>query len=325
MVKLSRWCRALALCGATVAQLALALPTRAADEPDLIFKRSTVFKWLTPNDKLATYGLDDPEVDGVACHFTVPERGGLSGWIGVAEEVSDISLACRQVGPIHFKQKFPRGGHVSPTALAVLQEDADRARLRREAQRAGLHGLFRQADRGFAEELDVLGADHALGLECPGRKVRRLGPGLSRTLAGQEKIKDFSRTRQVFRQANDAPRWHTSADALDPAAGRRTNHVSIQKCPGRRAQPDSAGGLSRPPRVVARARTNERRLDRLRSLSHPCTPPAAGLRRADDLVVGAANHSCLDAAGGVDPAAAGQRRAADEPGALGRSPFAPLG
>ena len=28
--------------------------------------------WLTPNDKLATYGLDDPEVEGVACHFTVP-------------------------------------------------------------------------------------------------------------------------------------------------------------------------------------------------------------------------------------------------------------
>lgn len=60
-------------------------PSRAADEPDLIFKRSTVFKWLTPNDKLATYGLDDPEVDGVACHFTVPERGGVKGWIGVAE------------------------------------------------------------------------------------------------------------------------------------------------------------------------------------------------------------------------------------------------
>jgi CreA protein len=109
MAKLSRWCRALTLCGAVVAQLALVLPTRAADEPDLIFKRSTVFKWLTPNDKLATYGLDDPEVDGVACHFTVPERGGLSGWIGVAEEVSDISLACRQVGPIHFKRRFSQG------------------------------------------------------------------------------------------------------------------------------------------------------------------------------------------------------------------------
>src|SRR5215467_11028378 len=83
--------------------LGLASPSLAADEPDLIFKRSTVFKWL------ATYGLDDPEVDGVACHFTVPERGGLKGWLGVAEEVSDISLACRQIGPIRFKQKFAQG------------------------------------------------------------------------------------------------------------------------------------------------------------------------------------------------------------------------
>ena len=81
----------------------------AADEPDLIFRRSTVFKWLTPNDKLATYGVDDPEVEGVACHFTVPERGGLKGWLGVAEEVSDISLACRQIGPIHFKGKLEQG------------------------------------------------------------------------------------------------------------------------------------------------------------------------------------------------------------------------
>jgi CreA protein len=84
-------------------------PASAADEPDLIFRRSTVFKWLTPNDKLATYGVDDPEVEGVACHFTVPERGGLKGWLGVAEEVSDISLACRQIGPIRFKGKLEQG------------------------------------------------------------------------------------------------------------------------------------------------------------------------------------------------------------------------
>jgi CreA protein len=82
---------------------------RAADEPDLIFRKSTVFHLATPNDKLATYAIDDPLIDGVACHFTVPERGGLKGFLGVAEEVSDISLACRQVGPIHFKEKFEQG------------------------------------------------------------------------------------------------------------------------------------------------------------------------------------------------------------------------
>ena len=81
----------------------------AADEPDLIFRRSTVFKLLSPNDKLATYGIDDPEVEGVACHFTVPEKGGYTGWLGLAEQVSDISLACSQIGPIRFKDKMGQG------------------------------------------------------------------------------------------------------------------------------------------------------------------------------------------------------------------------
>ena len=95
------------------AVLALApFAARAADEPDLIFRKSTVFHFVSPNDKLATYAVDDPAVEGVACHFTVPERGGFKGWIGVAEEVSDISLACRQVGPIHFKAKFEQGDDV---------------------------------------------------------------------------------------------------------------------------------------------------------------------------------------------------------------------
>jgi CreA protein len=86
-----------------------AASAQAADEPDLIFRKSTVFHWVSPNDKLATYALDDPDVEGVACHFTVPEKGGFKGWIGLAEEVSDISLACRQMGPIRFKTKFEQG------------------------------------------------------------------------------------------------------------------------------------------------------------------------------------------------------------------------
>ncbi len=91
-----------------------------AEQPDLIFKKSTVFKLLTPNDKLATYAIDDPEVEGVACHFTVPERGGLSGWLGIAEEVSDISLACRQVGPIRFKEKFAQGEEMFRRRRSIL-------------------------------------------------------------------------------------------------------------------------------------------------------------------------------------------------------------
>jgi CreA protein len=94
---------------AGLAALGASVSAATAQEPDAIFKKSTVWKALTPDDKLAVYGLDDPAVEGVACHYTVPERGGVKGMLGVAEEVSDISLACRQIGPIRFKQKFEQG------------------------------------------------------------------------------------------------------------------------------------------------------------------------------------------------------------------------
>jgi CreA protein len=113
-----RWAAAVTL--ALLVSVGVSFSARAADEPDLIFRKSTVFKLLTPNDKLATYAIDDPEVEGVACHFAVPERGGFKGWLGIAEEVSDISLACRQVGPIHFKNKFAQGEEMYRRRRSIL-------------------------------------------------------------------------------------------------------------------------------------------------------------------------------------------------------------
>ena len=96
-----------------LAALALALSgmmlSPASAQEDLIFRKSTVWKMLTPDDRLAVYAVDDPVVEGVACHYTVPEKGGVSGMFGVAEEVSDVSLSCRQIGPIKFKEKFSQG------------------------------------------------------------------------------------------------------------------------------------------------------------------------------------------------------------------------
>ena len=104
--------RFIALAFAAFAILAsAAVPALAADDdgPELIFKETTVFRLLSPNATLDTYALDDPLVEGVACHFTVPQIGGWKGWAGFAVERSEISLACRQIGPIQFKGKFAQG------------------------------------------------------------------------------------------------------------------------------------------------------------------------------------------------------------------------
>ncbi len=84
----------------------------AQDDPELIFKKNTVFHLLSPDAKLATYVIDDPQVTGIACYFTVPEQGGWSGWAGFAEQRSETSLACRQVGPVTITAKFAQGDNI---------------------------------------------------------------------------------------------------------------------------------------------------------------------------------------------------------------------
>jgi CreA protein len=91
-----------------------------SQDPDLIFRESTTFKLLTPNDKLAVYGIDDPIIEGIACHYTVPEKGGLSGALGLAEQTSDVSLACHQYGPIKFKEKFSQGDVVFSAKRSIF-------------------------------------------------------------------------------------------------------------------------------------------------------------------------------------------------------------
>ena len=96
-------------------------PARAdSQDPDLIFRKSTTFKLLTPNDKLAVYGIDDPLIDGIACHYTVPEKGGLSGALGLAEQTSDISLACQSVRPDQVQGKFSQGDVVFSESRSIF-------------------------------------------------------------------------------------------------------------------------------------------------------------------------------------------------------------
>lgn len=105
---MKRVVKSLACVALVAASTGVAL-AQQADDPQLIFKKSTVWRLLSPDAKLATYVIDDPLVEGVACYFTVPEVGGWSGWAGFAEERSETSIACRQVGPAVIKSKFAQG------------------------------------------------------------------------------------------------------------------------------------------------------------------------------------------------------------------------
>ncbi len=61
---------------------------------------STTFRLLSPNDKVCVSAFDDPKVPGVACHISQARTGGWTGTVGLAQDPSRFSIACRQIGPI---------------------------------------------------------------------------------------------------------------------------------------------------------------------------------------------------------------------------------
>jgi CreA protein len=68
---------------------------------------STTFRWLGANNKITVDVFDDPKVQGVACYLSHAKTGGIKGSLGIAEDTSDASVACRQVGPIAFNGTLP--------------------------------------------------------------------------------------------------------------------------------------------------------------------------------------------------------------------------
>jgi CreA protein len=52
------------------------------------------------DDQICVSAYDDPKVPGVTCHLSHARTGGFKGTVGVAEDRSRCSIACRQVGPI---------------------------------------------------------------------------------------------------------------------------------------------------------------------------------------------------------------------------------
>ncbi len=81
---------------------------------------STNFRWLGPNDKIVIDSFEDPKVQGVVCYLARAETGGVKGQLGVAEDTSDASISCRQVGPIKIVGELKDGETVFGEQRSLL-------------------------------------------------------------------------------------------------------------------------------------------------------------------------------------------------------------
>lgn len=85
----------------------LLLPLASLVQAESIGEVDTVFKFIGPNHKIVVDAHDDPKVSGVTCYVSRAKTGGIKGAVGVAEDKSEASIDCQQVGPITFTTSVP--------------------------------------------------------------------------------------------------------------------------------------------------------------------------------------------------------------------------
>ena len=109
--------RALAA-GLSVCVAAILASTPAAAEE--VGEVSTAFKLLGANHKIVVEAFDDPEVPGVSCFLSRAKTGGIKGSLGLAEDTSDASIACRQTGAITLPEDLGEGEQVFKQRTSIL-------------------------------------------------------------------------------------------------------------------------------------------------------------------------------------------------------------
>ncbi|SIT40111.1 conserved hypothetical protein [Paraburkholderia ribeironis] len=75
---------------------------------------------ITGSDRVVVEAYDDPVVQGVTCYVSRARTGGVKGTLGLAEDPTEASIACRQVGAIHFTGPVKQQADVFSVSMSLI-------------------------------------------------------------------------------------------------------------------------------------------------------------------------------------------------------------
>jgi CreA protein len=106
--------------------LFLLCTTARAEELDCV---TTEWKMLGANHKVCVYAFEDPDIPSVTCYLSQARTGGISGAVGVAEDPSEFSIECTQIGPGTLPDKLPKSKKVFSEGTSLIFKDTTVTRL----------------------------------------------------------------------------------------------------------------------------------------------------------------------------------------------------
>ena len=96
--------------------VALAVPLAHSEE---VASVNTNFH-VTGSDRVVVEAYDDPVVQGVTCYVSRARTGGIKGTLGIAEDPTEASIACRQVGAIKFTGPLKQQSDVFSVSMSLI-------------------------------------------------------------------------------------------------------------------------------------------------------------------------------------------------------------
>jgi CreA protein len=94
--------------------------TLSAAHAQRVGEVDTAFQLIGPDHKVIVDAYDDPRVKCVTCYVSRAKTGGIKGGLGLAEDKSEASIACRQVGPIGFASPLPQQEEVFSERISLV-------------------------------------------------------------------------------------------------------------------------------------------------------------------------------------------------------------
>lgn len=101
-------------------------PSALADEVGCV---TTAWRLIGANHRVCVEAFHDSRVPGVTCHVSQARTGGVKGSLGLAEDPSQFSLACRQTGPITLPAKLPESETVFSEDTSLVFKETRVTRL----------------------------------------------------------------------------------------------------------------------------------------------------------------------------------------------------
>lgn len=93
----------------TMASVTTVATVATVAQAEIVGEVSTTFKLIGANDKIIIEAFNDPDIKGATCYLSRAKTGGIRGTVGLAEDTSDASIACRQTGPIVLPKDVMNG------------------------------------------------------------------------------------------------------------------------------------------------------------------------------------------------------------------------